>query len=106
MPAERLQDVKLRLKPSTEQVAPALAALQGVGPDVASTLPLATGDKPERLVNQRPFASLRGVSPVTACSGKTTGTGPTGAGTDRPTPHCGAPPLSGCTDPCSRDYLA
>jgi len=69
--AERLQDVKLRLKRITEQVAPALTALQGVGPDVASTLLLAAGDNPERLVNERSFASLCGVSPVTASSGKT-----------------------------------
>jgi len=60
--AERLEQVKLRLKRITEQ---------GVGPDVASTLLLAAGDNPERLVSERSFASLCGVSPVQASSGKT-----------------------------------
>jgi len=68
--AERLEQVKLRLKRITEQVAPALTALKGIGPDVASTLLLAAGDNPERLVNERSFASLCGVSPVQASSGK------------------------------------
>jgi len=69
--ADRLEQVKLRLKRITEQVAPALTALKGVGPDVASTLLLAAGDNPERLVSERSFASLCGVSPVQASSGKT-----------------------------------
>ena len=68
--AERLERVKLKLKRITEQIAPALTALKGVGPDVASTLLLAAGDNPERLVNERSFASLCGVSPVQASSGK------------------------------------
>ena len=63
--------MKLRLKRITEQVAPALTTLKGVGPDVASTLLLAAGDNPERLANERSFASLCGVSPVQASSGKT-----------------------------------
>jgi len=66
-----LAQVKLRLKRITEQVAPALTALKGVGPDVASTLLLAAGDNPERLVSEQSFASLCGVSPVQASSGKT-----------------------------------
>ena len=69
--ADRLEQVKLRLKRITERVAPALSALKGVGPDVASTLLLAAGDNPERLANERSFASLCGVSPVQASSGKT-----------------------------------
>jgi len=68
---DQLAQVRLRLQRITEQVAPALAALKGVGPDVASTLLLAAGDNPERLTNERSFASLCGVSPVQASSGKT-----------------------------------
>ncbi len=68
--AERLVQVKLRLKRITEQIAPALTSLKGVGPDVASTLLLTAGDNPERLVNERSFASLCGASPVQAGSGK------------------------------------
>jgi len=69
--AERLEQVKLRLKRITEQIAPALTNLKGVGPDVASTLLLAAGDNPQRLVSERSFASLCGASPVQASSGKT-----------------------------------
>ena len=68
---DQLAQVRLRLQGITEQVAPALTALKGVGPDVASTLLLAAGDNPERLSNERSFASLCGVSPVQASSGKT-----------------------------------
>ena len=67
----QLAGVKQRLQRITDQVAPALTALKGVGPDVASTLLLAAGDNPERLRNERSFASLCGVSPVQASSGKT-----------------------------------
>ena len=68
---DRLNEVKLRLKRITERIAPALTQLKGVGPDVASTLLLTAGDNPERLRNERSFASLCGVSPVQASSGKT-----------------------------------
>ncbi len=68
---DSLKRIKRRLERITQQVAPALVALTGVGPDVASTLLLAAGDNPERLTNERSFASLCGVSPVQASSGKT-----------------------------------
>lgn len=44
--AERLEQVKLRLKRITEQVAPALTDLKGVGPAVASTLLLVAATTP------------------------------------------------------------
>lgn len=69
--SERLNEVRLRLTRITTRVAPALVALKGVGPDVASTLLLTAGDNPERLANERSFASLCGTSPVPASSGKT-----------------------------------
>jgi len=68
---DRLNEIKLRLRRITEQVAPDLVALKGVGPDVASTLLLTAGDNPERLASERSFASLCGASPVQASSGKT-----------------------------------
>ncbi len=46
-----------------------MTALRGLGSDVASTLLLAAGDNPQRLVNERSFASLCGVSPMQASSG-------------------------------------
>jgi len=47
-----------------------LTALRGFGSDVASTLLLAAGDNPQRLVNARSFASLCGVSLRQASSGE------------------------------------
>jgi transposase len=55
----------------TLEAAPALCDLTGVGPDVAGALLVAAGDNPERLRSDAAFASLCGVSPVPASSGKT-----------------------------------
>ncbi len=55
----------------TMEAAPALCDLTGVGPDVAGALLVAAGDDPERLRSDAAFASLCGVSPVPASSGKT-----------------------------------
>lgn len=53
-----------------KQVAPTLCALNGVGPDVAAKLLIAAGDNPHRMRNDAAFASLCGVSPIDASSGK------------------------------------
>lgn len=50
--------------------APALLALRGVGVDVAGALLVAAGDNPDRLDHEASFASLCGVSPIDASSGK------------------------------------
>ncbi len=55
----------------TLEAAPKLCDLTGVGPDVAGALLVAAGDNPERLRSDAAFASLCGVSPVPASSGKT-----------------------------------
>lgn len=55
----------------TTEAAPTLSDLNGVGPDVAGALLVAAGDNPERLRSDAAFASLCGVSPVPASSGKT-----------------------------------
>lgn len=55
----------------TVEAAPALTTLKGVGSDVAGALLVAAGDNPERLRSDAAFASLCGVSPVPASSGKT-----------------------------------
>lgn len=65
----QIKSTVVRLKRITEQFAPALVALHGVGPDTASTLLLTAGDNPERLRSERSFASLTGSSPVPATSG-------------------------------------
>jgi transposase len=66
-----LQVLDTELARLTLEVAPALSALKGVGPDVAGALLVAAGDNPERLRSEAAFASLCGVSPVKASSGKT-----------------------------------
>ncbi len=62
--------VVARLRRISAAVAPELVALQGVGPDVASTLLVTAGDNPHRLTHERSFASLCGTSPIPASSGK------------------------------------
>lgn len=52
--------------------APLLCDLPGVGTEVASQLLVTVGDNPDRLGNEAQFASLVGVAPVPASSGKTT----------------------------------
>jgi transposase len=65
----QLKTAVTRLKRITEELAPNLIALHGVGPDTASTLLLTAGDNPERLRNERTVASLTGSCPVPASSG-------------------------------------
>jgi len=52
------------------QAAPELLALPGVGINHAATLLVVAGDNPERLNSEASFASLCGVSPIEASSGK------------------------------------
>ena len=52
------------------EAAPELLALPAVGTDHAATLLVVAGDNPERLRSEASFASLCGVSPVEASSGK------------------------------------
>jgi transposase len=50
--------------------APELSSLPGIGTDHAATLLIVAGDNPQRLRSEASFASLCGVSPVEASSGK------------------------------------
>jgi transposase len=67
----QLEKVVRRLHRITTAAAPELVAIQGVGPDVASTLLLTAGDNPHRIHRERSFAALCGTSPIPANSGKT-----------------------------------
>ena len=58
------------LKVLVAETAPELAAITGVGTDVATALLVAAGDNPERLRSEATFAHLCGVSPIDASSGK------------------------------------
>jgi transposase len=52
------------------QAAPELVSLAGIGTDNAATLLIVAGDNPQRLGSEASFASLCGVSPIEASSGK------------------------------------
>ena len=52
------------------EAAPELTSLPAIGTDHAATLLVVAGDNPERLGSEASFASLCGVSPVEASSGK------------------------------------
>jgi transposase len=52
------------------QAAPELVSLPGIGTDSAATLLIVAGDNPQRLGSEASFASLCGVSPIEASSGK------------------------------------
>ena len=68
-----LESLDTELASLTDAAAPAMCQLMGVGPDVAGALLVAAGDNPERLRSEAAFASLCGVAPLPASSGKTTG---------------------------------
>jgi transposase len=55
------------------QARPDLLAITGLGVETAAQLLSTCGDNPDRLYSEAAFASLCGVSPVPASSGKTTG---------------------------------
>lgn len=55
----------------TEQAAPALRDLQGVGIHTAAQLLITAGDNPDRIRSDAAFAHLCGAAPVPASSGKT-----------------------------------
>jgi transposase len=52
------------------QAAPELVSLPGIGTDNAATLLIVAGDNPQRLGSEASFASLCGVAPIEASSGK------------------------------------
>ena len=66
-----IDDLKAELKRLIQTTAPALVEAFGIGPDTAAALLIAAGSNPDRLHSEAAFASLCGVSPVPASSGKT-----------------------------------
>ena len=68
---KEIQDLKAELQRLIQTTAPALIEAFGVGPDTAADLLIAAGSNPDRLHSEAAFASLCGVSPVPASSGKT-----------------------------------
>jgi transposase len=65
-----IAELDAQLDRLVRQVAPGLVSLAGIGTDHAATLLIVAGDNPERLRSEASFASVCGVSPVEASSGK------------------------------------
>jgi transposase len=65
-------DLDIRLAALVKQARPDLLAITGLGVETAAQLLSTCGDNPDRLYSEAAFASLCGVSPVPASSGKTT----------------------------------
>ena len=69
--SKEVRDLEGELERLTRSAAPALLSMFGVGADTAATLLVVAGSNPERLHSEAAFASLRGVSPIPASSGRT-----------------------------------
>ena len=69
--SKEVLDLEAELDLLTRTAAPALVDGFGIGPDSAATLLIAAGSNPDRLHSEAAFASLCGVSPIPASSGKT-----------------------------------
>ncbi len=68
--SQEIAELDARLDRLVAEAAPELISLPAIGTDHAATLLLSVGDNPERLGSEASFASLCGVSPVEASSGK------------------------------------
>jgi transposase len=66
-----IADADTQLAVLVKQARPDLLAARGVGVETAAQLLSTCGDNPDRLHSEAAFASLCGVSPVLASSGKT-----------------------------------
>ena len=67
-----IADADAQLAVLVKRARPDLVAVRGVGAETAAQLLSTCGDNPDRLHSEAAFASLCGVSPVPASSGKTT----------------------------------
>lgn len=68
---EQADRMEAELDVLTDQAAPALRDVFGVGVHTAARLLVAAGDNPERIRTEAAFAHLCGVAPIRASSGKT-----------------------------------
>jgi transposase len=68
--SKEIAELDTQLDRLVSETAPELICLPAIGTDHAATLLLTVGDNPERLGSEASFASLCGVSPVEASSGK------------------------------------
>ena len=68
--SEEISELEAHLDRLVAKAAPELVSLAGIGTDNAATLLIVAGDNPDRLRSEASFASLCGVSPIAASSGK------------------------------------
>jgi transposase len=68
--SEEIAELDAQLERLVADASPGLVRLPGVGTNHAATLLVLAGDNPDRLKSEASFASLCGVSPVEASSGK------------------------------------
>ena len=68
--SKEIAELEAHLDRLVAQAAPELVSLPGIGTDNAATLLIVAGDNPKRLKNEASFASLCGVAPIAASSGK------------------------------------
>jgi transposase len=68
---DEIADLDAMIAAIVDELAPNLVARNSIGHTGAAQLLLTAGDNPERLRSEASFASLCGVSPVPASSGKT-----------------------------------
>ena len=69
--SEEVRGLDAEMERLTRSVAPVLANAFGVGTSTAAALLVAAGSNPDRLRTEAAFASLCGVNPIPASSGKT-----------------------------------
>jgi transposase len=69
--SEEIAELDSQLDRLVAEVAPGLSALPAISTNHAATLLVVAGDNPERLRSEASFASLCGVAPIPASSGKT-----------------------------------
>jgi len=68
--SEEIAELETHLDRLVARAAPELLSLPGIGTDNAATLLIVAGDNPKRLKSEASFASLCGVAPIAASSGK------------------------------------
>ena len=69
--SDEVQQLVAELEQLTREAAPAPVNAFGIGPDTASCLLIAAGSNPDHSRSEASFASLWGVNPIPASSGKT-----------------------------------
>jgi transposase len=69
--SSEIEALDAQLERLVATAAPDLLAVKGIGTETAGALLVAAGDNPDRLRSEAAFASLCGVAPIPASSGKT-----------------------------------